>query len=128
MHFGDRIKELRIERNLQQKDLAALMNVSIGTISNYENNVHVPDYKTLNKLADYFKVTTDYLLKRTSYRLDPSTLNQPLTNDYTAADLVNTTLSLTQDDRNDLIKYLNMLRICNEHKETDIKADSKKKK
>ena len=62
---GQRLSQLRKERELGQKELAALLNMSIGTISNYENNVHAPDLATLCKLADFFQVTTDYLLGRT---------------------------------------------------------------
>ena len=44
---GQRLSQLRKERELGQKELAALLNMSIGTISNYENNVHAPDLATL---------------------------------------------------------------------------------
>ena len=60
-----RIRELRIQRNLQQKDLAAALEIAANTLSQYENGKREPDQETLIKLADYFGVTTDYLLGRT---------------------------------------------------------------
>lgn len=60
--FGKRLKELRLEKGLTQKDLAQNMNVSTATVTRWELEVQEPDYLTLAKLASYFKVTADYLL------------------------------------------------------------------
>lgn len=59
-----RIKELRIQRNIQQKDLASALEIAANTLSQYETGKREPDQETLMKLADYFNVTTDYLLGR----------------------------------------------------------------
>ena len=63
--FGELIAELRQDRGLTQKQLGKILSVSTGTISNYENGVHYPDLDKLVALADYFQVSTDYLLGRT---------------------------------------------------------------
>lgn len=63
--LGDRIRELRIELDLEQKELAKILNVHKGTISNWENNKRNPDNEMISKIADYFKVSVDYLLGRT---------------------------------------------------------------
>lgn len=60
--FGERLKELRLDRNLKQKDIAKEMHVSTPTVTRWEGGVQEPDFLTLAKLARYFKVTTDYLL------------------------------------------------------------------
>lgn len=60
-----KLKELRIERGIQQKDLAALLGIGANTLSQYENGKREPDNNTLVQLADYFGVSTDYLLGRT---------------------------------------------------------------
>ena len=65
MTTGRILTELRKEKEIGQKELAVYLNVSVGTVSNYENDVHSPDLSTLCKLADFFGVTTDYLLGRT---------------------------------------------------------------
>ena len=68
MITGNRVAELRKELNLRQKDLAAHLNTSVSTVSNYENSVNAIDIETLDKLADYFNVTTDYLIGRTNIK------------------------------------------------------------
>ncbi len=57
MNFGEKLYRLRVERGIYQKQLAAYLHVSVGTISNYENGIHSPDLKTLSKLASYFRVS-----------------------------------------------------------------------
>lgn len=113
MEVGEILAELRSEKGIYQKELALYLNVSIGTISNYEKGVHYPDLETLCKLADYFGVTTDYLLGRTGYRYTPADLEQPLTKDYTVANLVNTTLELSKKDRSLLADYAELLKMRN---------------
>lgn len=58
-----RIKELRIQNNISQKDLAETIGVAPNTLSQYETGKREPDNSTLIKLAQYFGVTVDYLLK-----------------------------------------------------------------
>lgn len=63
MTFGQRLRELREERNITQKTLAATLGVSPRMVSFYESGAHFPrDESILLKLADYFRVSTDYLL------------------------------------------------------------------
>lgn len=56
------LKILRKKMDIGQKELAAFLNVSVGTISNYENGVHSPDMETLVKIADFYDVSIDRLL------------------------------------------------------------------
>jgi transcriptional regulator with XRE-family HTH domain len=59
---GLRLKFLREQRNENQEGVAALLDASIATVSRYESGERKPDYKTIIKLAEYFNVSTDYLL------------------------------------------------------------------
>ncbi|MGM9614428.1 MAG: helix-turn-helix domain-containing protein [Oscillospiraceae bacterium] len=59
---------------MTQKDLAKILHVSVSTISNYEKDVHLPDVDKLIDIADFFDVTTDYLLSRTDSNMSPSVL------------------------------------------------------
>ncbi|MEE0247383.1 helix-turn-helix transcriptional regulator [Peptacetobacter hiranonis] len=68
MQFGDRLKELREEKELKQAELANLFNISPSTIGMYEQNRRTPDFALLNSIADYFGVSIDYLLGRTNIR------------------------------------------------------------
>ena len=60
--LGTRIKELRKEFGLSQVELAARMEVTKQTISNWENENIQPSIDMLVGLANVFNVTTDYLL------------------------------------------------------------------
>ena len=87
-HLGELIAELRQDRGLTQKELGDILCVSSGTISNYENGVHLPDVDKVFALANYFHVTTDYLLGRTSSNLPVELLQQAITNEKTLGDVM----------------------------------------
>jgi transcriptional regulator with XRE-family HTH domain len=63
--FGQNLAKLRKEKNLSQYKLAELMNLSRGQIANYEQGSREPDFETLERFADFFDVSIDYLLGRT---------------------------------------------------------------
>ena len=58
----NRIKILRENYRMTQQELADKLNCAKSTIAMYENETRTPSVKVLNKLADIFGVTTDYLL------------------------------------------------------------------
>jgi len=66
--FSERLRELRLEKNIGQKEVGAIIGVSDSSIRKYEVGDRTPDPTAIVKLADYFGVTTDYLLGRTTYR------------------------------------------------------------
>ena len=63
--FGNRLSELRKQKNLKQKDVADHFGMAVRTYQNYEGGQREPNFSILVALADYFDVTTDYLLGRT---------------------------------------------------------------
>lgn len=109
MTMGEVLVELRLERNIGQKELASYLNMSIGTVSNYENDVHSPDLNTLCRLAEYYGVTTDYLLGRTKYRFNPQLLNKQLSQEYTVTDIVNTALNFDSNSIDNWMDYADYL-------------------
>jgi len=64
----NRVKELREEKALKQVELAQMLEISQGTLSNWERGVHDPDNETLGRLAQIFDCSVDYLLGRTEMR------------------------------------------------------------
>lgn len=62
MTIGERIKELRKENNMTQKNLAGLLFLSQDTISLWETNKSLPDLESVIKLTQIFKVSSDFLL------------------------------------------------------------------
>ncbi|MER2107420.1 MAG: helix-turn-helix transcriptional regulator [Solibacillus sp.] len=63
--LGIRIKHLREKNNISQIDFAKKIGVSNTVLSRYESGDRKPDYDTLQLIADFFEVSTDYLLGRT---------------------------------------------------------------
>jgi transcriptional regulator with XRE-family HTH domain len=63
--LGKRIAALRKEKGLSQYELADRLGFSRGKLANYEQGTREPDYETLIKIADFFEVSTDYLLRGT---------------------------------------------------------------
>jgi len=63
--FSTRIKELRESRGLSQEGLGKIIGVKRYSVYTYEKGRNYPDIPRLIALADYFDVTTDYLLGRT---------------------------------------------------------------
>ena len=68
----NRIKLLREQHGIEQKQLAHDLGVSQPTISCLENGSKQPSSKSVYKLADYFNVSTDYLLGREGAKKAPS--------------------------------------------------------
>ena len=64
MLLAKRIKDLRLERGLTQKELGKIINVTKVSICCYENGTRTPTLETLLDLANYFEVDLDYLLGR----------------------------------------------------------------
>ncbi|ANS52576.1 XRE family transcriptional regulator [Bacillus thuringiensis] len=60
--FNERLKQLRIEKNLTQQTLAELTDLTKATISRFESNKKTPSRESITKLAKVLHVTTDYLL------------------------------------------------------------------
>mgnify|MGYP005927468207 FL=1 len=86
--FGEVLAQLRQKRHISQAELGRAIFVSGGRISNYEKGVHFPDVEKLLLLADYFNVTTDYLLGRTTSKLSTDVFEQIITDETTVGDLV----------------------------------------
>ncbi len=69
MLFGDKIKQLRIEKNWTQEYVCEKLNISSGALSRYESNMYEPKSLELIKdFANLFNVSTDYLLGKSDIR------------------------------------------------------------
>ena len=69
MMLNENIKALRLSRNINQVQFAKILGVTKQCVSNWENDNVVPSIEMLCKIADYFNVTTDYLLGRQEKRV-----------------------------------------------------------
>ncbi len=63
--FAERIKELRMEQGMTQEALGKVIGVKRYAVYTYERGLNYPEARCLIMLADYFKVSLDYLVGRT---------------------------------------------------------------
>lgn len=68
MNIGERIKQARLEKGLDQLALCEKLSIEQSTLSNYENGRRIPKPDMIVKMADIFGVSTDYLLGKTDLR------------------------------------------------------------
>ena len=105
--LSDVLKQLREQRNLSQAKLAEQLKIPKGTYVTYEYGTREPNIEMINKLADFYNVTTDYLLGRDTGEPEPmeqlagqfnmSALEQKILDNY---------LSLPDDMRCDFMEFL----------------------
>lgn len=63
MTFGERLYELRKNKNISQEELAELLDVSRQSISKWENDKAYPEMTRLLFMSDFFNVSLDYLMR-----------------------------------------------------------------
>lgn len=74
--IGDRLKALRLKKDLTQRQVASIFGLRVSSISSYESGDRKPSYGVLIKYASHFHVTTDYILGiEKKQTLDVSGLN-----------------------------------------------------
>lgn len=66
--FSQRIKLLRKEKKLTQQNLADFLEVRRSTYGEYERGKIMPPYDKIQRLADYFNVSVDYLMGATNFK------------------------------------------------------------
>lgn len=101
----NRLKELRIEKNLSQSKLAELFNISQQAVSHYEKGLRDIDSSLMKNLANFFDVSTDYLLGITNvknYTDDPNvTIALHSDTDYD---------DLPQEARDEIFNFIDYVR------------------
>lgn len=76
--YGERIRELRLKNGWTQDKFSEHVNLKKSTISDIENNKKSPGRKAIDRMADLFGVTTDYLMGKSD---DPE-LNEELFSEF----------------------------------------------
>ncbi|SEJ82275.1 DNA-binding transcriptional regulator, XRE-family HTH domain [Propionispira arboris] len=66
--FADRLKLLRNNKKLTQKEIAKILNINERSYQNYEINASTPNFKLLLFIADYFDVSIDYLVGKSEIK------------------------------------------------------------
>ena len=90
----NRIKDLREDADLKQEELAEIIGITQQSLSRYEREVTLIDAVTATKIAQFFKVSTDYLMGLT---------NNPSNDNFTE--------DLTEEEIKELEHYKELLKI-----------------
>ena len=62
MEFSERLKELREEKGVYQKDIAKAIGVATNTYCGYEKGTREPNFQILKAICRFYQVSSDYLL------------------------------------------------------------------
>lgn len=71
MSLSQKLKSLRTEHNMTQRELAEKMNVARTTITGYETKSRQPSFEKLTVLAEIFNVSVDYLINDNDHNITP---------------------------------------------------------
>lgn len=112
--IGDILKELRLKRQLTSEQLCERLGIKGGSYRNYERNDRKPDYDTLVKLADYYGVSTDYILGRPNAKAPKDPFDEIETIDEMEKDLIKEWLNLDEKSRKSFLDVLRKIVIKEE--------------
>ncbi|MBD5384253.1 MAG: helix-turn-helix transcriptional regulator [Ruminococcaceae bacterium] len=102
MTFGERLRYLLERRDIQQKEIAHQLNITASTFNGYVNDYRLPNLLLIVRMAEFFGVTTDYLLGCES---TPESI--PLSNDERG--LLSNLRSLDKEQQEIIFKLAEML-------------------
>lgn len=68
----NRIKQLRLEKDILQSELASVLKVRQNTVSNWETGRNEPDQQALLAMSKYFDVSIDYILGNSDLKKEPT--------------------------------------------------------
>lgn len=109
MTFGEQLEKLRKEQHMTQEEMGEKFGICASTLSNYERGVHQPDLEFIDKVADYFQVSIDYMFGRTNFCSPIDQLNILLTESFTTGDLLNVVLEYDHPHLELLLSYMDYL-------------------
>lgn len=78
--FDDRLKQLRLEKNISMRQVSIALGMPYTTYVGYEKNEREPNSEALVLIANYFNVSVDYLIGRSDNRNLPAESNEPANN------------------------------------------------
>jgi transcriptional regulator with XRE-family HTH domain len=114
--FSQRLRNLRkLNGNDTQEFVANALEISRGMLSNYELGTREPDFKMLCRIADYYNVSTDYLLGRSDHALA-----NVYDNSKEQDDIWNSTIFLSKESKRDIVEYAGLLKLRDEKEVEEI--------
>lgn len=121
MAYIDVVRGLREDHDLKQTDIAKVLGITQQQYSKYETGENEMPIRLLLAIAEYYKVSTDYVLGRTKCAEGLDGMNAALIPGYNAGSLVTDVLSLSSRGRESVIEFV-------EFQKYKARLDAKKKK
>ena len=103
------LRDLREDHDIKQETIANYLGISQQTYSNYENGRREIPIEAIKRLAKYYRVSTDYLLRSNAAYLGNLDMNAIYVDNITMHDVIYDMHSLNEPARKDLIKYIRFL-------------------
>lgn len=106
MKFPERLKLLRDDKGFTQKDLAEALNITVSTISHYENGTREPGIEILIQMSKILGVSVDYLVGSTDVNILPEVINKTYCKKVSTGELLQNALQLDLNRRMGLEYFL----------------------
>lgn len=107
-NYIDIIRGLREDKDLTQTDIATILGTTQQHYSKYETGEYEIPVRVFVALADYYKVSVDFLLGRTDCERVVSDLNEKVVSGYSAGLLLSNVLSLSEHSRRSVVEYVDL--------------------
>ncbi len=117
---SEMIRALREDKDLKQSEIAKVINTSQQQYSKYETGYAEIPLKAILELADFYGVSTDYLLGRVDYCATAQDIDAFLRENLSAATMLSTLQSLCVENQKAVFEYVDLLRL----KETTSRKDT----
>ena len=105
--FGKILRELRKENNLNQSELAKKIGLSASAVGMYEQGRRQPGLELINKIADLFNVSSDFLIGRSNIRKSDDSKNIAKTNENSPYLVQAYDKNLPPEELRKIEKYIN---------------------
>lgn len=105
MKFPERLQNLRDDKGFTQKHLGEALNISVSTISHYENGTREPSIEILIQMSEILGVSVDYLVGSTDVNILPEEMNKPYCKKVSTGEILQRAIQLDSSHRSEL-EYL----------------------
>lgn len=106
-----KLRKLREEKGLYQKEVASALGISKSRYTNYELGIREPDNQMLKQIAFFFNVSLDYLLDVTDEPVPLNKDSEPPYREKTLEESILLNKELSEKSKNDMLSQLRLVKI-----------------
>ena len=111
MKFPERLQTIRDDKGFTQKHLGEVLNISVSTISHYENGTREPNIEILIQIAKVLGVSVDYLIGSTNVSILPEEMNRSYCRKVSTGEILHRALQLDSNHRLELEYFLRCITL-----------------